>query len=1232
MVFNILSFEFRQRLGRLSTYVYFLVFAGLGCLFTAVAGGAISQASVDFGTGGKVLVNSPFALNNIISFVTFFGIIVTAAIAGQATYQDVQNDSTSFFYTAPITKFDYLAGRYLGALAIQLVIFASVGLGVWTATHLPTIDPTRIGPQNVAAYFQPYFVLVIPNLIFITAIFFGLGALARKMLPVYAASAILLIGYFVAAQLSTDLTISVPAALADPLGANAIQRVTQYWTAFERNTRLIPLAGILLLNRLLWLGLGVAILAITYAKFRFSYPEQGQKKRKQVVAEDDAIAAPPRALPIAHPVFSAGASLRQFVSLTQIQFAETVKNVFFGVLLLAGGLFAIFSASGINNPLATPTYPVTAKMLEDGGGGFFIFALAIIIFYAGELAWRERDAKLNQIVDALPMQRWVLFASKLAALMLIQVLLVLVIWAAGLIVQIAHGYYQFEMGVYFKELFGIRLIRFWILCAFAMLVQTIVNHKYLGHFVVVLYFVSTIALPALGLQHYLYRFGQAPPFTYSDFNGFGPFVGPLFWFQLYWGIAAIAIAILSSLLWVRGTEGNWLVRLRLAAARLTTPAVAGLTACMLLFVGVGAYIFYNTDLLNPYRTTFRVDDARAQYEKKYRQYKELPQPKITDVNTQVDLYPEKRSAVIKGTMILENKTSSNIDRVALTVWPTDLIPVPMPHIQVRELALSDGQTPVMTDAALGFNPQGLPKPAPPRLGDGQTPIIQDPELGFYLYRLHKPLLPHGRTQLEFALEYDNYGFQNSNPNTDLVHNGTYIGERYSPFIGYAPDIELTDDSTRHKHGLRNTKRMPTLEDAAARNENMANTDADWINFDGTVSTSPDQIAILPGYLQKEWVQDGRRYFHYKMDAPILDLYSLNSGRYSIRRDKWRDVNLEIYYQPGHEFDLDRMMDGLKSSLEYCSTNFSPFQFRQERIIEFPRYQTFAASYANTIPFSEAIGFITYVDPKKPDAIDLPFYVTAHEVAHQWWAHQVISANVEGATSIVETLAQYSALMVMKHRYGPQSIRKFLRYEVDGYLRGRAQERNEEEPLYKVDVNQGYIHYNKGALVMYAIQDYIGEDKVSLALADFTKAYAFKGPPYPVSLDLIAYLKKYTPPEYQYLYDDLWENITLYDNRTISANYVQQPDGKYQVNLVVGAKKLRADGKGQEHAIPIHDWIDIGVLDSDGRYLYLQKQMIDKEQTQFALTVEKRPAQAGIDPLDKLIDRNPDDNLIKVKKQ
>src|SRR5215831_2314388 len=131
MVFTILSFEVRQRLRRISTYVYFLVFVGLGCFFAALAGGAISNSSVDFGAGGKVLVNSPYALQVIISYVTFFGLVITAAIAGQATYQDVHTNSTAFFYTAPISKFDYLAGRYLGALTIQIAIFTSVGVGAW---------------------------------------------------------------------------------------------------------------------------------------------------------------------------------------------------------------------------------------------------------------------------------------------------------------------------------------------------------------------------------------------------------------------------------------------------------------------------------------------------------------------------------------------------------------------------------------------------------------------------------------------------------------------------------------------------------------------------------------------------------------------------------------------------------------------------------------------------------------------------------------------------------------------------------------------------------------------------------------------------------------------------------------------------------------------------------------------------------------------------------------------
>ena len=95
---------------------------------------------------------------------------------------------------------------------------------------------------------------------------------------------------------------------------------------------------------------------------------------------------------------------------------------------------------------------------------------------------------------------------------------------------------------------------------------------------------------------------------------------------------------------------------------------------------------------------------------------------------------------------------------------------------------------------------------------------------------------------------------------------------------------------------------------------------------------------------------------------------------------------------------------------------------------------------------------------------------------------------------------------------------------------------------------------------------------------------------------------------------------------------KSPDGKYEVHLVVEAKKFHADGRGQEHAIAVNDWIDIGVMDDSGKYLYLEKHKIDQEKSDLTITVDKLPAQAGIDPVDKLIDRNPDDNVIAVKKR
>ena len=136
-----------------------------------------------------------------------------------------------------------------------------------------------------------------------------------------------------------------------------------------------------------------------------------------------------------------------------------------------------------------------------------------------------------------------------------------------------------------------------------------------------------------------------------------------------------------------------------------------------------------------------------------------------------------------------------------------------------------------------------------------------------------------------------------------------------------------------------------------------------------------------------------------------------------------------------------MMKGMKSALEYCSTQFSPYQHRQMRIVEFPRILgSFAQSFPNTVPFSEGVGFIADVDDSTKVGNDYHFYITAHEVAHQWFAHQVIGADVLGATVMSESLSEYVALKIIERVNGKNKMRKYPSYkkQIDHSCRQMAQ--------------------------------------------------------------------------------------------------------------------------------------------------------------------------------------------------
>ena len=1196
MLLHILRFELAYQLKR---PLFWLV----AFFFATMTFGATSSDSVQIGGAiGNINRNAPWVIVQMLTIMSAIGTFITTIFVAGAILRDFDSNTHELFFSRPMRKRDYLLGRFVGAYLVSCGAFLGAAVGMLAGSLMPWVDPERLGPFMLSPYLFALAIMVFPNLLFFACIFFSLASVNRSMLFTYLG----LVGFFALYSISgvmlADLDNQYLAAMLDPFGMGALQQATKYWTIVERNSTLPAIGGVLLHNRLLWLAIGFGVLAVAFARFQTTSVLRTKQRRWpwRRAQADPAEEAPARALasrPTVSRDFSFPAAFRQFLKQTRIEVVGVFKSVPF-LVILAFGLFNLIGSSGfLDQIFGTPVYPVTQLMLRAIQGAYVFLLVIIITFYSGELIWRERSLKVSEVVDAMPTPNWVYLGAKLVAQLLVVGAFVIGGILATIGIQIYRGYYHFEFGVYAQG-FVVIVVPFLLVCFLASFLQVVSGNKFIGYMLMILYLVSRAVLSSLDFDHNLYRYASAPQATYSDMNGYGHFVTPLFWFYLYWTLAAAALTAFAVLLWVRGTDTAWKARLKIAGDRFRGPIRVAIPALLLGFAAVGAWIFYNTNVLNEYLPSDKGEARQADYEKKFRQYKDVALPRVTDVNVDVDIYPGERRVEARGRYTLINNTTEPL---------LDLhVSIPR-RVQVNSLDL------------------------PPH-----SETLRDEEHGYTIYSLEQALAPGEAIEMRFDLTIDNPGFPNGGSDTSIVYNGTFFNNRqYFPSFGYNEGAQLVDRNLRRKHELPAVHRMAKVDDDFARRNTYIASDSDWINFETTVSTSPDQIAIAPGYLQKEWTEGDRRYFHYKMDAPILHFYAYLSADYQVKKDRWRDVAIEIYYHKGHEYNLDRMIDSIKKSLDYYTANFAPYQHRQMRILEFPRYARFAQAFPNTVPFSESIGFIARLDEDDEEALDYPFYVTAHEVAHQWWAHQVIGGNVQGSTMMSETFSQYSALMVMEKEYGPEKMRRFLKRELDNYLQNRSGELVEEMPLLLVE-NQGYIHYRKGSLVMYALRDYIGEEALNRALSSYAAAVRFQQPPYTNSLEFMEFLRPEVPEDKATLLADLFENITLFENQAVEATYTERADGKYAVTLVAKSRKVGADGQGVETEVPIDDWIDIGVFgekETDGKteetVLFLEKHRITEAEHTFEVVVDEKPVRAGIDPYNKLIDRNSDDNLKKV---
>ncbi|MCH2215349.1 MAG: hypothetical protein MK086_09280 [Flavobacteriales bacterium] len=1172
-------------------YVFFF-------LVTLIVFGAVASDNVQIGGAvGNIYKNSPHTLTNYVLFLSLIGVLFAAAFFNNAALRDHENQFNEIMFSLPIKKSGYFWGRFLGALILSTLPLLGVFFGAWLGALIGPaagwLDADRIGSFYAETVFSNYFYFVLPNMFITGGVIFFLGHKFKSTIISFVGALALIVGYFVSLTLLSDLDNQTIAGLVDIFGIGTYDVYSQYFTPAERNTMSPALEGIILQNRLVWISFGIVVSFFSYKAFSFREKLKYRKANKEVI--DKEVEKASTLKPDVVQDFTAKLGWIQFLSFFKTSFISIIKSSsfkilsFFGVVLLFISLIEGYEYYGLQS------YPVTYKVVGDIDSSTSLFVVIIVVFFAGELVWRDRMSNVHEVINATPHSTFASVLAKMSSLVAAATLLQFIFIFMGIISQLMRGFTKIELDIYLVDFFVDLLPGYIILASIFVVIQTLVKNRYVGYFIGIIYFFawSIIIDSVLEYRSNMLQPGASPGIFYSDMSGFGPGVEGTHWFNAYWLLFSLILLIISAMFWPRSAVSGFREKLKIAKASFTGSFRIISLTIIAFWMLVGSWVFYNTQIINSYKSADVREQEAVDYELNYKKYENYPLPEMKSIKYEIDIFPDERDVFVRANAIFENDEDVALDSIFMNLdqsWDTEIM---------------------------------IP---------GADLVLNDSVLGFQIYAMQEPWQPGEKKEIKITNSYVTKGFTNGLGNTRIISNGTFLSNgSILPGMGYSANAELSDKSDRKKHGLPRKRRTPDLQKNCNElcNHNYITSDiSHWVEVESIVSTSADQIAVAPGSLVNEWEEGGRKYFHYKLDQPSLNFYSFLSARYEVARENYNGIDIEIYHHPEHDVNVPKFISAVKKSIGYFEENFGPYYHKQARIVEFPRYSTFAQAFPGTMPYSESFGFITNLEDESEN--NVVEAVIAHEMAHQWWAHQETPAEMQGGTMLTESFAEYSSLMTMKRGADDLKMKNFLKYDFNRYLRGRTGERERELPLYKVE-NQGYIHYGKGSVILYALQDYIGEDSVNAALRGFLEEFRYAEPPYPTAYDFLRHLEPRVPDSLHYLIDDWFKEITLYDFRLKDARAKKLENGRYEIEMDIFARKAYADTLGNETEAQLQEWVDVGVYadNEEEELMAWRRARFDQQESTVRMIVDSLPAKAAIDPRRILIERITDDNVKRI---
>ncbi|MGJ8561124.1 MAG: hypothetical protein ACSHX3_12885 [Litorimonas sp.] len=1206
MLRSLLGFELRLHIRTIGFWLALIVMIAFGILFSSIE-------SIAPG-GARVKTNGAIPIASIISSFSLLSIFFAAVFVVTGVMRDDTHKSLEIIHATPVATPTMILSRMLGVWITTIVALGGLVVGTMAGPFMPWADSATYQPFNFLHYLQPFLLFIVINALIVSGVYTAIAVTTRNRTLVYVSAVGLLVLYLIGGVIAGENPPEWLGAMSSPFGDNALLFETQYWPAAEQNDKMTPIMGWIGLNRLIYGTIGLGLFGLA-----FLLSTRGIQTRRTKRLIDDSPATPASRVAPVTPSLGTDFTLSAFWTRLKFEYVTTVRSTPFLILMgIAVSLFGFILLATLFLGVTT-TLPTSSFMTGIALGSLSLPMLIIMIFFGSDIMWRDRTVNMHGILDATPVRSVSLLFAKWGAMAGILLTIIVGLLLAGMIAQAIIGFGKTPVMPMTFIALGIvnTFVRFFLLAMLVMFIQNFMPGRIIGMLVSAGVLIGLIFfLSLLPFYHPLMNFGSVSAGGYSEMSGFSS--PQSFWWEFaYWMGLILILGALSVWLWRRGLQIGLKDRLVSMRKRMSISSLATAALGMALFAGFG-YAGLSDYRDQDYMNSDQREAQAADYERLVGDLWTQPEPRIIDVSVQADFYPSKHRATFGGRYTIDN--------------PYD---VPITRTSISSGVGLDNITKLDMDRASRITGE-----------DVVDKLAEDHDV--QIIEFDPPLQPGEQRVIEFSTRFN---APTLTAGSSIRLNGTFVNNTDALLIfGNLENGFLQNPDQRRRNDLEERMRWPDRDDEDARRYHLLTSFsgyADYVDFDAEVCTDESQIPVAPGKFRGETVEGGRRCRTYKSINPILNFFSFLTAEYEVRKEVWDnpngdDVELEIYFHPEHNFNIDLMFSAMRTSMDIYTETFSPYQYAQLRIMEFP-YGGFAQAFAGTVPFSENIGFVQ--DPgaaEDPKQVDFATYVTMHEIGHQWFAHQVIGAFAKGSNLLSEGLTENATMLAYERHYDFAKARRMHEERtIRQYLAGRTFEADDEPVLAEAE-GQGYLNYNKTSWVFWGMRGIMGNEPVQRAVKRFLIEHgADKGAPYPTTLELIAILKEEIDPQYHGLIDDYWNKITFWDltfQNDAEVEIVADGD-RFTVTIPLSVdKKYASEEDGKETSVSeiddamLDEFVQIGFYAEDpeddlgASPIALETMRVSEADSTITVTLDERPTHIVLDPARRLIERNINDNV------